>query len=94
MQIGNLHDVRAILLNPITGGPELHSPDDIDALVSSYGGQRCLGVVGNRETECATVRGPVRYTVPEIQTVNGASLPDGVVTSLLLEYADRVRETL
>ena len=82
MDIGNLHDIRAIILDA-TDAPKLQHPDDID-----FGGDgvQCLGVVGLRRCECTSSmwRGSQTYEYPDLVA---EALPAELVGALLAEYS-------
>lgn len=87
MDIGRLQDVRAIILNPVTGGPELQHPDDIDALAASYGPLPCLGLVGIDRTEWSDFGGLKVHESVQLNPVVDCELPEAVQQELCEEYA-------
>jgi hypothetical protein len=88
--IANLHNIRAIVLDPISGAPFLCAPEEIEAMHDGEG-VRCLGVVGTRRSVCATLRGDLVIEEPCVLRVASCpALPAALCAALLDEYAATV----
>ena len=87
MDILDLRDVRAITASPHGDFFELTHPDDLDALIASYGKVLCIGAVGFIERGCLTHEGRLlRITTAMVRTINGAPLPAEIQNDLRAEY--------
>jgi hypothetical protein len=91
MDINDLRDARAITVSPHGGFFELTHPDDLDALIASYGSIVVIGAVGFIERGCLTHNGVLlRITTAMVRTIGGSHLAAEIQDALRAEYRQLV----